>query len=217
MKIGILGTGMVGNTLGTKLAELGHDVKMGSRSANNEKAAAWVKTTGKGASQGTFADAASHGEIVLNCTSGMLSLEALKQAGTQNLKGKILIDVANALDGSKGMPPVLGYVGNTSLAEEIQKAFPETKVVKSLNTINCNLMTNPNAVGGGDHDIFMSGNDAGAKQQVKELLNSFGWKDEHIIDVGDITTARGTEALMPLWIRLMGKFGSPMFQWKIVR
>lgn len=216
MKIGILGTGMVGNTLGTKLAELGHEVKMGSRTANNEKAAAWVKATGKGASQGTFEDAAKHGEIVLNCTSGMRSLEALKQAGAQNLKGKVLIDVANALDGSKGMPPVLGYTGNASLAEEIQKAYPETKVVKSLNTVNCRLMVNPGAIGGGDHDIFMNGNDAGAKEKVREILKSFGWKDEHIIDMGDITTARGTEQLMPMWLRLMGKFGTPMFQWKIV-
>jgi len=217
MKIGIIGTGIVGNTLGTKLVQLGHEVKMGSRTANNEKAAAWVATAGKGASQGTFADAAKFGELNFNCTGGMVSLEALKAAGAENLKGKILIDVSNTLDFSKGMPPTLAIVNDNSIGEEIQKHFPETKVVKSLNTLNSNLMTNPNAVGGGDHDIFMNGNDAEAKQKVKELLKSFGWKEEHIIDMGDITTARGTEQLLPIWIRLMGLFKTPMFQFKIVR
>ena len=147
----------------------------------------------------------------------MVSLEALKAAGAENLKGKILIDVSNTLDFSKGMPPTLAIVNDNSIGEEIQKHFPETKVVKSLNTLNSNLMTNPNAVGGGDHDIFMNGNDAEAKQKVKELLKSFGWKEEHIIDMGDITTARGTEQLLPIWIRLMGLFKTPMFQFKIVR
>ena len=107
MRIGILGTGVVGATLGTKLAQLGHDVKMGSRSATNEKAVAWARAAGGKSSAGTFADAASHGEVVFNCTSGIASLEALKAAGGKNHDGKVLIDVANPLDFSKGMPPSL--------------------------------------------------------------------------------------------------------------
>jgi len=216
MKIGILGTGIVGNTIGTKLAQLGHDVKMGSRTANNEKGAEWVKKTGHGASQGTFADAAKHGEIVFNCTGGGVSLEALKQAGAENLDGKVLIDISNSLDFSKGIPMLL-VCNDDSVAEQIQRAFPKAKVVKTLNTVNANLMVNPTAVNGGDHDIFMNGNDAGAKAKVKEILISFGWKAEHIIDLGDISTARGTEQLLPIWIRLMGLYKSPMFQFKIVK
>ncbi len=141
MKIGILGTGMVGQTLGSKLVQLGHEVKMGSRTENNENAAQWVKKIGGGASQGTFAGAAAFGEIVLNCTAGTASLAALKSAGSQNLRGKVLIDVANPLDFSKGMPPILSVCNTDSLAEQIQRAFPEAKVVKTLNTINCVVMS----------------------------------------------------------------------------
>jgi predicted dinucleotide-binding enzyme len=215
MKIGILGTGMVGNAIGTKLIQLGHEVKMGSRTATNDKAAAWVKENGGKASQGTFADAAGFGEIVFNCTSGFASMDALKMAGIDHLKGKILVDLANPLDFSKGMPPFLipQYSNTTSLGEEIQKAFPETKVVKTLNTMNCNLMVNPSLVAG-KHDIFMSGNDAGAKAKVGDLLKTIGWSSP--IDLGDLKTARGTEMLLPIWISLMGKFGHPNFNFSIV-
>ncbi len=214
MKIAILGTGMVGSTIGSKLVQLGHEVKMGSRTADNPKAADWVQANGEKASQGTFATAAAHGEIIFNCTQGMVSLEALKMAGEENMKGKILIDVANALDFSKGMPPTLSVCNTTSLAEQIQLAFPGVKVVKSLNTVNCNLMVNPKLVPG-DHDIFLSGDDSGAKAQVAELLKKgFGWKS--VIDLGDISTARGTEMLMPIWLRLMGVFQGPNFNFKIV-
>ncbi len=137
MKIGVLGTGMVGEAIGTKLIQLGHEVKMGSRTANNEKAAAWVKQNGEKATQGTFADAAAFGEMLFNCTSGGASLEALKMAGAENLNGKVLIDIANPLDFSRGMPPSLLVCNTDSLGEQIQRAFPEAKVVKSLNTMNC--------------------------------------------------------------------------------
>ena len=215
MKIGILGTGIVGKTIGTKLVQLGHDVKMGSRTANNEKASEWVKTSGANASQGTFAEAAAFGELLFNCTSGMVSLEALKIAGASNMNGKILIDISNPLDFSKGMPPTLSVCNSDSLGEQIQRAYPQVKVVKTLNTLNCNIMVNPSLVPG-SHDIFVSGNDAGAKAKVIDILKSwFGWKT--VIDLGDITTARGTEMLLPIWIRLMGAFQTPNFNFKIVR
>jgi 8-hydroxy-5-deazaflavin:NADPH oxidoreductase len=217
MKIGILGTGMVGETLGTKLVQLEQSVTMGSRTPNNEKALAWVEKTGSNAFAGTFADAAKFGEILFNCTSGAASLEALKLVGAENMRGKILIDVANPLDFSKGMPPTLTVSNNDSLGEQIQRAYPEVKVVKALNTLTSLIMVNPQSLAGGDHDLFICGNDAEAKKTVTAILVSFGWKAEHIYDLGDITNARGTESLLPLWIRLMGKFQSPMFQWKVVR
>ncbi|HTB05796.1 MAG TPA: NAD(P)-binding domain-containing protein [Bacteroidia bacterium] len=217
MKIGIIGTGMVGKTIGTKLVELGHEVKMGSRTANNEKAVEWVKGAGAKASQGTFADAAAFSEIVFNCTKGEVSIEALKAAGANNLKGKILVDVANALDFSKGMPPFLTpeLTNTNSLGEEIQRIFPDTKVVKALNTMNCVLMVNPKLVPG-SHDLFVCGNDADAKAKVSEILiKGFGWPE--VLDMGDITAARATEMLLPIWVRLMMKFQSPNFNFKIVR
>jgi predicted dinucleotide-binding enzyme len=215
MKIGILGTGMVGNTLGSKLARSGHEVKMGSRSANNEKAAEWAKATGANASQGTFAEAAAFGELVFNCTGGTVSLEALKLAGAENLAGKILIDCANPLVFSNDAPPSLSVCNTDSLGEQIQRAFPAAKVVKTLNTVNCSVMVNPSVVAG-DHDIFVSGNDPGAKAKVVEMLKDwFGWKS--VIDLGDITTARGTEMLLPLWLNLMGVLQTPRFNFNIVR
>jgi 8-hydroxy-5-deazaflavin:NADPH oxidoreductase len=214
MKIAVLGTGVVGNSIGTKLTQLGHEVKMGSRTAKNEKAEAWVKTAGNHASEGTFADAAAFGEIVFNCTSGAASLDALKAAGEQNLSGKVLIDIANPLVFSKGMPPSLSIVNTDSLGETIQRAFPKTKVVKTLNTMNCSLMVNPSLVPG-DHTVFVSGNDEEAKSKVTDLLKSFGWKANNILDLGDITTARGTEQLLPIWLRLWGKLQNPMFNFHI--
>ena len=215
MKLGVLGTGMVGHAIGTKLVQMGQEVMMGSRSSTNEKAAAWVKANGPKASQGTFTDAAKFGEILFNCTHGMASLDALKLAGAENMKGKILIDVANPLDFSKGMPPTLAVSNTDSLAEQIQRAFPDTKVVKSLNTMNCKLMVNPSLVRG-DHDVFVSGNDKAAKSRVTEILrNWFGWKS--VVDLGDIGSARGAEQLLPLWVRLVGVLGTANFNLKIVK
>ncbi len=215
MKIGVLGTGMVGNTIATKLVALGHEVRMGSRTADNMKAAEWVRANGSKASQGTFAQAAQFGEIVFNCTHGMASLEVLSLAGAANLKGKILVDIANPLDFSKGMPPSLSVCNTDSLGEQIQRTFPDAKVVKTLNTVNCNLMVNPSLVKG-DHDLFVCGNDARAKATIVDILkNSFGWKS--VIDLGDITAARTTEMLLPIWIRLMGIHKSPNFNFHIVK
>jgi len=202
MRIGIIGTGTVGNTLGTKLVELGYEVKMGSRSASGEKAVEWVKNTKSSkASQGTFAGAAAFGEIVINCTPGGVAVEALKMAGAQNFSGKVLIDVSNALDFSRGMPPTLKVVNTDSVGEQVQRTFPDAKVVKSLNTVAVELMVNPQSLAGGNHDVFVAGNDADAKEHVKKILKDFGWKN--IIDLGDITCARGTEMWMALWVRLM--------------
>ena len=214
VKVGVLGTGMVGSAIGTKLVTLGHDVKMGSRSGTNEKAEAWVKQAGRGASHGTFADAAAHGEVIFNCTSGIGALEALTSAGKENLRDKVLVDVAVPLDFSKGMPPTLFVFGDDSLGEQIQRAFPETKVVKALNTVNCQVMVDPSRVPG-DHDIFVSGDDTAAKATVTEILRDwFGWKS--VIDLGDITTARGTEAYLLLWLRLWGTLGSADFNIKVI-
>jgi len=217
MKIAVLGTGMVGDTIGSKLIETGHTVMMGSRTANNEKAAAFVTKNGGGkASAGTFAGAAAFGEIIFNCTKGIESLNILKSAGEKNLTGKILIDISNPLDFSKGMPPSLAICNTDSMAEEIQRAFPGVKVVKSLNTMWCGLMVNPAMLNGGDHNVFISGNDADAKKQVAGILESFGWTEKNIIDLGDITTARGTEMVLPLWLSIMGTKNSGAFNFKII-
>ena len=206
---------MVGQTIGSKLIQLGHEVRMGSRSANNEKALAWVKESGSQASQGTFKDSAEFGEIVFNCTNGDGALSALRSAGAENLAGKILVDISNALDFSHGFPPTLSVCNTDSLGEQIQREFPEAKVVKTLNTTNCQVMVNPALVPGA-HDVFMSGNDADAKAKVREILTGwFGW--QVVIDVGDITTARGTEQLLPIWVRLMGALQTPMFNFHIAK
>jgi predicted dinucleotide-binding enzyme len=218
MKIGILGTGVVGNTIGSKLVKLGHEVKMGSRTADNEKGKEFAKANGSKASNGTFADAAKFGEVIFNCTSGSVSLNVLQLAGAATMKGKILIDVSNPLDFSKGMPPILtpSLSNTTSVGEAIQKAFPDVHVVKTFNTMNTNLMVDPSLLKG-DHNVFICGNDEGAKTKVKEMLGWFGWKPDNIIDLGDITGSRGVEMILPLWIRLWGSFQSPNFNFKIVR
>lgn len=210
MRYGVLGTGMVGHAIAGKLVELGHEVMMGSRSAGNEKAVAWAAEAGDSASEGSFADAAAFGEVVFNCTSGAGTLAALEAAGAENLRGKVLIDVANPLDFSRGMPPSLSVSNTDSLGEQVQRAFPETRVVKSLNTMNCEVMVNP-AMISGEHAAFVCGDDADAKRQVIDLLGDFGWPADRVFDLGDITAARGTEMFLPLWLRLMGNQGTGHF------
>ena len=212
MRIGILGTGIVGQTIGSALVHRGHEVRLGSRTANNPKAQDWVAAHRERASQGTFADAATFGALMFNCTSGTASLEALHAAGIGNLAGKILVDVANPLDFSRGTPPALSVCNTDSLAERIQAEFPATKVVKALNTMSAKVMTDPASVPG-EHDVFLSGNDPEAKAHVRELLQSFGW--QNIIDLGDITTARGPEMMLPVWLRLWGAFKTPMINFHI--
>src|SRR5882757_6110815 len=189
MKIGILGTGMVGNALATKLVQIGHQVMMGSRTAGSEAGKEWLRSVNGKAQIGTFADAAAFGEIVLDCTNGANSLAALRQAGASNLRGKILIQISNPLDFSQGMPPSLTVCNTDSLGEQIQREFPNVRVVKALNTVNCAVMVQPSIIPG-DHDLIICGNDPSAKREVAKLLGEwFGWKEESIIDLGDITSS----------------------------
>ncbi len=227
MKIGILGTGTVGQSHAAKLSGLGHDVIIGTRDVmktlanrkpdafGNPPFSDWMAKNQK-VKLGTFSEAAAHGEIVINATKGEHSMDALKLAGEKNLKGKILIDISNPLDFSKGMPPSLLFCNTDSLGERIQHAFPAARVVKTMNTVNAMLQVAPALVAGGDHHIFVSGNDAGAKKGVMRLLREwYGWKN--VIDLGDITTARGTEMLLPIWLRLWGALQTPMFNFKVMR
>lgn len=226
MKIGILGTGMVGRSLAGKLKELGHDVVLGTRDAASTLAESkpgvfgelpfsdWQKQN-RNIRLDTFAKAAAHGELVINATRGTISLDALRLTGAENLNGKVLVDIANELDFSKGMPPRSLAKDEESLGERIQQMLPKAKVVKSMNTMRADVMVNPTAIANADHTVFVSGNDSEAKRVVVELLQSFGWKD--IIDLGDITSARGTEMLLPVWLRLWGTLGTPDFNFKIVR
>ena len=215
MKVAVLGTGMVGTAIGTKLVSLGHEVKMGSRTEGNEKAAAWAHAAGRGASHGTFAAAAAHGEIVFNCTAGAGALDALAAAGAENLGDKILIDVSNPLVWTRGAPPTLQFHGDDSLAERIQRAFPRARVVKTLNTMTAAVMVDPGRVRG-EHDVFVSGNDAAAKAQVTDLLKGwFGWKN--VLDLGDLSTARGTEAYLLFWLRVRGAVGTNDFNIHVTR
>jgi len=212
---GVLGTGTVGRTIATKLIELGHEVTMGSRSAGGETATAWAGGAGERASEGDFAAAAEFGEVVVNATAGTASLAALEQAGPANLAGKVLIDIANPLDTSGGMPPRLAFVNDTSLAEEIQTAVPNARVVKTLNTVNASVMVDPGQLAE-PTDVFVSGNDEAAKAEVVLLLEEFGWERDRIRDLGDISTARGPEMYLALWVRLWGAIGSAGFNVRIV-
>ena len=202
MRYGVLGTGIVGQTLATKLVQLGHEVKMGSRQAGNDKALSWVASAGERASEGSFADAAAFGEVVMNVTAGVASLDALTAAGAENLAGKLLIDAANPLDFSKGMPPTLSVCNDDSLGEQVQRSFPDARVVKAFNAVNVTYMVEP-AVLPERHTLFICGNDAAAKAQVRELATSFGWPAEDVLDLGDISAARGTETYLLLWLRLV--------------
>mgnify|MGYP001190518749 CR=1 FL=1 len=205
MKLGVLGTGVVGQTLGGKLVELGHDVMMGARAADNEKVVAFAQRTGGKA--GTFAEAAAHGEMIIHCTRGDTAVAVLG-ACAPALAGKVLIDVSNPLDFSKGFPPTLLVSNTDSLGEMIQRALPDVRVVKTLNTVTASIMIAPRRIHA-THSVFVSGNDASAKGKAMDLLRSFGWSS--IIDLGDITTARGTEQFLPLWVRLLGAVGTAEF------
>lgn len=207
MRIGVLGTGTVGRTLAGALLSRGHEVRLGSRTAGNEAALAWAQSIGGPASEGTFADAAGFGELVFNATAGAASLAALEMAGAELLAGKVLVDVANPLDTSRGMPPTLTVANDDSLGEQIQRRFPEVRVVKALNTVTAALMVDPALVDGA-HTVFVAGDDAAAKAEVGRLLESFGWPAGSIMDLGDITAARGTEMYMALWLRLWGATGT---------
>lgn len=216
MKIGIFGTGGVGRTLGSRFIELGHEVRLGSRTADNEAATVWANQAGEAASHGTFAEAAASGDLLVNATSGAASVEAIGSAAASDLDGKVMLDVANPLDFSNGFPPTLSIKDTDSLAESIQRAFPGLRVVKSLNTMNADVMVRPSQLESG-HNVFVSGDDAGAKAAVASLLGEIGWPGDDIIDLGDLSTARGAEMFLPLWLRLMTAQGNAVFNIKVVR
>lgn len=214
MNIAVLGSGQVGQTIGSKLVQLGHDVMMGSREEANPNAVAWAKEEKHNALFGTFANAAAFGEIIFNCTLGSATLDALYMAGASNLKGKILIDTSNPLDYSDEKHWKLIVCNTDSLGEQIQRAFPETFVVKTLNTVYCTVMVEPDKLVERT-DIFVSGNSAQAKAEVTKILQKwFHWK--HVIDLGDITTSRGVEMYSLLWRSLRLTTGSHRFNIKIV-
>jgi 8-hydroxy-5-deazaflavin:NADPH oxidoreductase len=216
MKFGIIGPGIVGQTLGGKLVALGHSVILGTRNPGDLDAAkgraaslsSWLAGPGRGARVASFADAASHAEVVINATPGEASVDALRLAGANHLAGKVLIDVSNELDYSHGMPPIslAGDSEDRSVGMRIQKAFPGAWVVKTLNTMNCLLMVNPGQLAGGDHSVFVCGNNADAKDIVAQILRSFGWRD--VVDLGGIDAARGPEMYMAFWVRLWMNAGN---------
>jgi predicted dinucleotide-binding enzyme len=222
MKIGIIGSGVVAQTLGAKLIELGHDVVLGTRDPaklDEKKNMAgtlreWIAKTAKG-KVASFKDAAAHGDLLISAVHGQNTIEALTLAGADKVGGKVLIDTGNELDFSKGMPPGALASQSNCLAERVQAAFPNLKVVKSLNTIGAPVMVAPQALAGGEHTVFVSGNDTAAKAAVAEVLKSFGWKD--VLDLGDIASARGPEMYMAMWLRLWGATGTGMINVKVVR
>ena len=223
MKIGIIGSGVVAQTLGIKLIGQGHDLVLGTRDPNklDDKKTfgatlrEWTSQTEGRARIATFKEAAAHGELLINATSGVVSLEALELAAADQVGSKILLDVANELDASKGMPPAVLASQEHCLAERVQATFPNLKVVKSLNTISAPVMVDPKAVGGGDHTVFVSGDDAGAKATVVGLLKSFGWTD--VLDLGALSSARGPEMYLALWVRLYGATQTGLLNIKVVR
>lgn len=215
MRIGLLGTGMVGNALGDKLVEVGHEVRMGARESGNERALHWAGKAGEAASQGSFAAAAEFGEIVVNATAGTASIAALEAAGADALAGKVLLDVANPI-ASGTSPPQLEFCNDDSLGERIQARFPDARVVKALNTVNATVMTDPGSLGE-PTTVFVCGNDDDAKATVADLLESFGWERVQILDLGGIDAARGTEMYLAFWLRTMFAVGNPMFNVRLVR
>ena len=219
MKIGVLGTGIVGETIGTALVNKNHTVMLGSRKAGNEKSAAWKKKAGERASTGTFDDAALYGELIFLCLNGEHTLDAMRSVNTQNLNNKIIIDLTNPLDFSGGMPPkILEEFRDTSLGEKVQEHVPNAYVVKTLNTVNCNVMVDASRINAGDHNLFLCGNDADAKNKVKHfLVDNFNWKPDRLIDLGGIVAARCAEAFVPLWVLVMQAEGTPIFNFKLVK
>jgi predicted dinucleotide-binding enzyme len=214
--VAVLGTGNVGRTIGTALVHHGHDVCLGSRTADNAAASEWAAHhQGGRATHGTFADAAAFGEIVVNCTSGQATLDVLRAAGAEHLNGKVLIDVSNPLDFSNGFPPSLTVANTDSLGEQIQRAFPDTRVVKTLNTLTAAVMVDPQSLSE-PTDMFLAGEDPSAKDVARGLLEQLGWAPERIRDLGGIDAARGMEAWVLLWIRLMGTLGGPVFNIRLV-
>ena len=225
MNIAVLGTGTVGRAIAGRLHELGHTVVVGTRDPQSTLGRAEPDAMGTApfatwhsdhadVSLATYAEAAGGAELVVNAIPGTAALDVLALAGAENLSGKPLVDISNPLDFSKGFPPTLFVKDDDSLGEQVQRAYPDAKVVKTLNTLNADLMVHPQALGASS-TVFVSGDDAAAKATVTELLTSFGHDD--VIDLGGIETARGAEMILPVWLRLMGALGTAQFNFKVVR
>ena len=220
MKVGILGTGAVGESIASALASKDHYVMMGSRTANNEKSVKWAKKAGNYASAGTFNDAAAFGDVIFICLSGEHALDVIANLSAENLQDKIVVDITNPLDFTKGMPPRIleGLGNNTSLGEEIQKVLPNSYVVKTLNTVNYKLMVDANLINHGEHNLFVCGNNLDAKNKVMHLLvDSFHWKADRVLDLGGIEMSRCVEAIVPFWVAVYQKLGTPLFNFSIVK
>ncbi|MDX6208858.1 MAG: 8-hydroxy-5-deazaflavin:NADPH oxidoreductase [Frankiales bacterium] len=207
MRYAVLGTGPVGRAISARLAGLGHEVAIGTRDATSPKALALAAERPE-VRVATFADAATGAEVVVNATGGLVSLDVLRAAG--NLDGKVIVDISNPIDPASGFPPSLTVANTDSMGEQIQAAFPNARVVKSLNTINCDVMVNP-AIVPGEHVVFVAGEDPDAKATVSTMLTEFGWPAERIVDLGGIDAARATEMYLPLWIRLNLAGGGHLF------
>ena len=214
----------MGRAHAAKLVELGYDVMLGTQDVARTHAQKKIDTTGilsfsewykdnASVKLGTFVEAAAHGEIVYDALRGDIALGVFKKLES-SLSGKIIVDIANPLDFSKGMPPPLFVCNTDSLGEQIQVALPRVHVVKTFNTMNSDIQVNPHKLREGDHHIFVSGNDEDAKKSVISLLSAYGWKN--IIDLGDIKTARGTEMLLPIWLELYGILKTGLFNFKII-
>jgi hypothetical protein len=213
MQIGVLGSGVTGQTIGTKLVQLGHEVMLGSRDEANPASVTWARDAGQHALYGTFMNAASFGEIIFNCTMGMYTLGALEMAGAENLNGKVLIDTSNPIDRSTDRW-TLTVCNTDSLGEQIQRAYPDAKVVKTLNTVNANVMVDPAKLLERT-DVFVSGDDIEAKATVVRILRDwFGWKE--IIDLGGIESSRSVEMYVLLWHSLRNAISSQRFNIKVV-
>ncbi|WP_251096747.1 NAD(P)-binding domain-containing protein [Streptomyces sp. Caat 7-52] len=215
MRYAVLGTGEVGRTLAGRLLELGHEVTLGSRTRDNPVAVEWATAEAGRAHAGTFAEAAAAGEVVVNAVAGRVALDALEAAGAEHLAGKVLVDVSNPLAFEDGQP-LLDPVGSDSVGERIQRAFPQVRVVKTLNTVNCRVMVDPGRVPG-EHHLFVCGADARAKEQVTALLGEFGWPAGRVLDLGGIEAARAVEMYLPLWLTLFGRFGDADFNIEVRR
>lgn len=228
MNIAVLGTGAVGQALTTRLSELGHTVYMGTRNVADSLAKTQADNWGNPAigtwiqehpevQLVTFREAVEKGgDLIVFAMNGTAAFQCLEAVDEELLRGKVMIDISNPLDFSKGFPPSLFVCNTESLGEQIQARYPDLKVVKTLNTMSNPIMVNPKLIDG-DHTVFVSGNDPEAKATVTGLLHSFGWEDRNIIDLGDITTARGTEMILPLWVRLYGKLQTPFFNFHVNR
>ncbi|MEV5961496.1 NAD(P)-binding domain-containing protein [Kribbella sp. NPDC051952] len=212
--VGVLGTGQVGLTLAGRLAALGYTVTVGARTSDS--ASLHPAAELPGVRTGSFADAARAADLIINATNGMHSQAALGLAGEEALADKTILDVSNALEPVEGGFPRPIATTDDSVGQRLQAAFPRSRVVKSLCTMNCKVMADPSLVPG-DHVVFLSGDDQTAKSEVQDLLAAMGWRPVQMIDLGGIDTAAGQELLMSIWMRVTIARGpdAPRFNWAI--